>query len=396
MSDQLDKPGHRPPAQPNQTNGESTATHRRQPSPARIAPSSLRRPLWAVALLGTLAACGTRASTASEPTTTLIDTPTTSPAPTTTASSTTTSPASTTTVTPPTSAAPTTATVEPTVTVPATVARQSEPVDVFAIVSGAHMHVRCVGAGPATVLLIAGFTEGGESWGSIEAPIAEHARVCTPARFGTGTSDPPPATQTFRSQAADLHTALGSIAEPGPYVVVGHSYGGAEAVAFASMFPGEVGGLMLVDATPITWPAESCAVPDDGSDMAQVFRDICAAYPHPESNPERLDVPAAFADIATITTLGALPTTVLTAATRSYPGLDPAEAARLSGAWDQGQQRWASLSTNGHVVPVADTGHHIQLDQPAVVIEQTQHLLDTSTTPAAQTTAAAPSTIKTD
>jgi hypothetical protein len=152
---------------------------------------------------------------------------------------------------------------------------------------------------------------------------------------------------------------------------------------------------MLVDATPITWPAESCAVPDDGSDMAHVFRDICATYPHPESNPERLDVPAAFADIATITSLGSLPTTVVTAALRSYPGLDPAEAARLSAAWDQGQQRWASLSTNGHVMPVADTGHHIQLDQPAVGIEQIQHLLDTSTTPAAVTTAAAPSTIET-
>ena len=220
--------------------------------------------------------------------------------------------------------------------------------------------------------------------------------MCTPARFGTGTSDPPSATQTFRTQAADLHAALGCIGEPGPYIVVGHSYGGAEAVAFASMFPDEVGGLLLVDATPITWPADSCAVPDDGSDMAQVFRDICAAYPHPESNPERLDVPAAFADIATITSLGALPTIVVTAAARSYPGLDPAEAARLSDAWDQGQQRWASLSTNGHVVPVADTGHHIQLDQPAAVIEQIRHLLDTSTTPAAATTPAAPSTIETD
>ena len=86
---------------------------------------------------------------------------------------------------------------------------------------------------------------------------------------------------------------------------------------------------------------------------------------------------------------------MVTAAARSYPGLDPAEAARLSDAWDEGQQRWASLSTNGRVVPVADTSHHIQLDQPAAVIEQIRHLLDTSTTPAAATPAA-PSTIETD
>jgi pimeloyl-ACP methyl ester carboxylesterase len=244
------------------------------------------------------------------------------------------------------------------------------------------MHIRCVGAGTTTVVLIAGFTEGGENWASVEAPIAEHARVCTPARFGTGTSDPPPARQTFSTQAADLHTALGSIGEPGPYVVVGHSFGGAEAVTFASMFPEETSGLMLVDASPTTWPAESCAVPDDGSEMAHVFRDLCATNRDPERNPERLEVLAAFADVAAITSLGALPTTVLTAATHSYPGLDPREAARLNAAWDQGQQRWASLSTNGRVVPVSDTSHHIQLDQPAIVIEQVEQLLEATTRPA--------------
>ena len=292
-------------------------------------------------------------------------------------------------VAPPTSATPTTSTtstVETATTTPTTVVRPSGPVDGFATVGGARMHVRCVGAGAVTVVLIAGFTEGGENWGSIEAPIAQGARVCSPARFGTGTSDPPSSRQTFKTQAADLQAALGSIGEPGPYVVVGHSYGGAEAVAFASMYPAEVSGLLLLDASPTTWPATSCAVPDDGSDMAHVFRDICAANANPDSNPERLDVPASFADIATMTSLGALPTTVVTAATHSYPGLDPAEAARLNHAWDEGQQRWASLSTVGQVVPVADTGHHIQLDQPAIVIEQLQHLVGGTADTAPSTT----------
>jgi len=250
-------------------------------------------------------------------------------------------------------------------------------------VGGARMHVRCIGAGAVTVVLIAGFTEGAENWATIEGPLAQGARVCSPERFGTGTSDPPASRQTFTTQAADLHAALGSIGEPGPYVVVGHSYGGSEAVAFASAFPAEVRGLLLLDASPTTWPAASCAVPDDGSDMAHVFRDICAANANPDSNPERLDVPAAFAEISTITSLGALPTTVVTAAAHSYPGLDATAAANLNQAWDEGQQRWASLSTVGHVVPVADTGHHIQLDQPATVIEQIQQLVGgtTDTTP---------------
>ena len=84
-----------------------------------------------------------------------------------------------------------------------------------------------------------------------------------------------PATQTFATQAADLHTLLQSAGEPGPYVIVGHSFGGAEAVTFASMFPTEVRGLLLVDASPPAWNTAICAVPDDGSDAAGVFQALC-------------------------------------------------------------------------------------------------------------------------
>jgi pimeloyl-ACP methyl ester carboxylesterase len=277
---------------------------------------------------------------------------------------------------------------------PPAVVRPAVDVDQLVEVGGARMHVRCVGSGPATVVLIAGFGDGGESWGPIEGPIAQQARVCSYARFGTGASDAPVTVQTFTSQATDLHTALRAIGEPGPYVVVGHSFGGAEAVAFASMFPGDVRGLLLLDASPTTWPAASCAVPDDGSDTARSLQQMCAASLDPEANPERLDITAAFADVAAITSLGALPTIVVTAAARTLPGLDPAEVARLTGVWDDGQERWASLSTEGRVVTVVDTSHYVQLDQPAIVIDQIRHLLATSATPAAAA-AVAPSTSST-
>lgn len=136
------------------------------------------------------------------------------------------------------------ATSATTVATPTTVARSSGVIDEFAVVDGTRMHIRCVGSGAPTVVLIAGFNDGGDNWGSIEAPIAQGARVCSSARFGTGTSDAPPAVQTFTSQATQLRTALESVGEPGPYVVVGHSYGGAEAVAFASMFASDVSGLL--------------------------------------------------------------------------------------------------------------------------------------------------------
>src|SRR3712207_8210128 len=60
------------------------------------------------------------------------------------------------------------------------------------------------------------------------------SRVCAYDRFGTGTSDAPTTPQTFEDQVADLHELLDAVGEPGPYVVVGPSFVGAEAVTFRS------------------------------------------------------------------------------------------------------------------------------------------------------------------
>lgn len=257
-------------------------------------------------------------------------------------------------------------------------ARPTQRVDRLAPVGpdGERMQLTCTGDGDRTVLLLAGFGDAGESWSIVAPALSEHARVCIPVRFGLGASDGPPSTQTFTTEAADLHRLLAAAGEPGPYVVVGHSFGGAEAVAFAAAHADEVAGVVLVDASPVTWPAVSCAVPDDGSEAAASFRQSCSMISDPARNPERLDAPAAFDDVAEVASLGDLPLVVLTRASVDYPGLAPAVAAPLADAWRDGQARWASLSSASTVVPVGDTGHVIQFDQPDAVTDQVLALLD--------------------
>jgi len=233
--------------------------------------------------------------------------------------------------------------------------------------AGARLHIRCAGDGPETVVLIAGFGDGGDSWDAIVPGLAEHARSCVYARYGTGTSDPPATDQTFATEADDLHALLQAVGEPGPYVLVGHSFGGAEAVTFADRYRAEVDGLLLLDASPVGWPDAVCAVPDDGSAATADYRLACDLVADPSANPERLDAATAFAEAGTIDSLGDLPTVVATAAVHARPGLDPATVAALDDVWAVGQQHWASLSTNAELVPVPDTGHYIQLDQPELV-----------------------------
>jgi pimeloyl-ACP methyl ester carboxylesterase len=260
--------------------------------------------------------------------------------------------------------APTTTETAPTST---TAVRPNHLVDELVAIDHGRMHLRCVGTGDTTVMLIAGWDAGAESWGAIEPTLVEQARVCSYERFGTGTSDVPSTTQTFETQATDLHALLEAAGEPGPYILVGHSFGGAEAVTFASQYRDEVAGLMLLDATPATWPTTACSVP--------AWEGLCTLMHNPMSDPERVDVFPAFDAVAAITTLGELPMTVVTAAHRVDPSLTPQQLAPLDAAWADGVEQWASLSTASTVVTVQDTGHHIQLDQPALVIDQVEKLL---------------------
>ena len=153
-------------------------------------------------------------------------------------------------------------------------------------------------------------TTGGPS----SPPWRQSARVCSYAHFGTGTSDPPPGPQTFSTRANDLQALLRAAGEHSPYLLVGHSFGGAEAVMFASMFPDDVTGVLLLDASPATWITTLCSVVDDGSDAAASYRELCASLSDPANNPEHLDGPSAFAEVAEVTSLGDLPMIVDTAA----------------------------------------------------------------------------------
>jgi pimeloyl-ACP methyl ester carboxylesterase len=216
-------------------------------------------------------------------------------------------------------------------------------------------------------VLVAGWGGADDGWGAIEPAIAARARVCAYSRFGTGTSDPPSTTQTFATEAADLHALLSKVGEPGPYVVVGHSFGGAEAVMFTSRHREEVAGLVLVDASPTTWPATACSVPQ--------WAPLCDVMHDPTKDPERLDVFPAFAAVAAIESLGRVPMTVMTAAHRIDPSLSPSALGRLDAIWADGVRGWARLSSASSVVTVEGTGHHIELDKPDAVIAQVTKLL---------------------
>jgi pimeloyl-ACP methyl ester carboxylesterase len=92
------------------------------------------------------------------------------------------------------------------------------------------------------------------NWAWVQDELAATTRVVAADRSGLGWSDPAPKPQDAQESARDLHAALQAAGIPGPYVVAGHSYGGLVVRAFADLYPDEVAGMVLVDAShPDQW-----------------------------------------------------------------------------------------------------------------------------------------------
>ncbi len=124
-------------------------------------------------------------------------------------------------------------------------------------VGGYSLHLYCTGAnldGHATIILEQGGGGNSLAWFLIQPELAKATRVCSYDRAGQGWSDPGPEPRDGNQIAKELHTLLHNAGISGPYVLVGHSYGGLFVRAYAACYPDDVAGLVLLDsAHPDQW-----------------------------------------------------------------------------------------------------------------------------------------------
>lgn len=105
------------------------------------------------------------------------------------------------------------------------------------------------GAGEHTVVVVPGLGDLAAEWDQVAAQLGAHCRVVTYDRAGYGESAEAPDRRTAADIARELHALLEALAEPGPFVLLGHSFGGFIIRVFADLFPDDVSGLVLVDAS---------------------------------------------------------------------------------------------------------------------------------------------------
>jgi pimeloyl-ACP methyl ester carboxylesterase len=258
------------------------------------------------------------------------------------------------------------------------------------------IYMECRGKGGPTVVLDSGKGDAADIWSvtsdpdnerpNVFAEVSTFTRVCAYDRPGTirqddelSPSTPVPQPTSAKPAAADLDALLRASGEPGPYVLVGHSYGGPIIRLYAGAHPAEVGGLVLVDAlSEDIWNGLT-------PEQQAVYEEINT--PPPDTGAEDVDHPATFQQLRESPPAPTVPTVVLTA---DQPQLTPEvlAAGQLPAGVDQefADALWASqLAAQDelakkfpgaeHITDTKST-HYIHNEQPQLVIDAIRQVVD--------------------
>ncbi len=235
-------------------------------------------------------------------------------------------------------------------------------------IGGRQLYLDCRGAGQPTVVLEAGSGSDSSTWSAVHDELATTTRTCAYDRAGRGRSDPIER-HTLSDATAELAALLDVAGEPGPYVLVGHSLGGAYVRVFAAANRAHVIGIVLVDTFdpdleddwihPLLGPLRPEYVARlDG------LRDVVSGV-------DSLDWAVSEEQLRQSSVAG-LPIEVLVAP-RYEPRLDQAQNAAIATAWLAAHE---SLSPGlVRQTTVWGAGHNVQIDRPDLVIESVRRIV---------------------
>ena len=124
-----------------------------------------------------------------------------------------------------------------------------KPIGKLIDIGGYKLHLNIAGKGNMTVVLISGATNFSFDWTLVQEKLSKSVRVCSYDRPGLAWSDIGPMPRSITQDVYELHQLLNKANIKPPLILVGHSIGGIIARVYTKKYPGDVGGLVLVDAT---------------------------------------------------------------------------------------------------------------------------------------------------
>lgn len=281
-------------------------------------------------------------------------------------------------------------------------------------VDGVAMHLDCRGSGRPVVIMEAGLTTGSWSWGRVPDALRDVTEVCTYDRPGMGWSEPIDHPAAAAEVADRLHRLVELAPIEGPYVLLGMSAGGVYVREYYGRYPDDVVGMVLVDSSH---EQQGNRLPETG-DASQMERmlalcrwlqpvgavrlsgalDMLTDQPGIDAQSKPLlkamfnrsaycraisNEMQAFAgdvrDADPPASLGDLPLVVLSQgkapeADETF-GMTLEQARAMRVVWDVLQRELTALSSRGQRFVAYHSGHPIQLEQPALVIDTAGDLI---------------------
>jgi len=298
-----------------------------------------------------------------------------------------------------------------------------EPPGKLVDLGGHRLHVYCTGSGAPTVVVENGLGDYSFDWALVQARVSRFTRICTYDRAGYAWSDSGPKPRSFGQINFDLHEALAKLGEHGPFVMVGHSYGGPLVRNFTAVYRDDVAGMVQVDAAfegervgigggktiRLGEGAKGVGIPAPHEQMGDSDKPALPTDPLPDEL-KKLD--AMFAPLpaqeqamqlwaqqqlavydaqngetqwseetfakwlaaSQAGSLGSIPLVVLSRANGGYSDAD-VPAVQLERERKAGQAMLVKLSTNSRQI-VIDSGHNMNLEAPDAVAAAIREVVD--------------------
>jgi len=269
--------------------------------------------------------------------------------------------------------------------------RDNRPPSEQLISIGSHrLEMRLAGKGTPVVVIEAGITDGLDKLTPLQDRLAQETQVIIYNRAGYGRSEAGPLPRHAGREAEELKALLDTASGQGPYVLVGHSLGALNMQLFASRYPADVAGLVLLDPPPLSFilgrdyqdlsgmaekmTAEWQAIADSSANSADAQEQARSAFFRMIASEHREMFGETASLVAAISTFGDLPLVVL-AAGKPNPAFG--EVAEEYQRYWVGQSRLlAGKSTQGKFVLAEGASHYIYLDVPELAAQNILSVVD--------------------
>ncbi|MCU1298806.1 MAG: alpha/beta hydrolase fold protein [Acidobacteriaceae bacterium] len=280
-------------------------------------------------------------------------------------------------------------------------------------IGGERLHINCTGQGSPTVIMDAGLGDSSVTWELVQPEVSKFTRVCSYDRAGYGWSEGPTQPRTTGNIVSELERLLSAAHVSGPYILVGHSFGGFNVRVFASRHLDQVAGMVLVDSSHpdqlnrfppsaqpesvmrhyeigiwtmplgvpriLGWCRDDYTFPNQPLAWTRIAPEAIALDCQPLTwhtlLAEELEFRENSRAVAATGTLGDKPLVVLSHDPEVGSGFPPAEAPSAERAWTDMQEELRHLSSRSKRIVAKSSGHYIEVYRPELVINAVRDIV---------------------